>query len=362
MGAATAKRRGKCGFQMPRIKSNPENSGLESLQKWNNYYINNTFPMIICCVRCGKWRETSEFEENSDVPESWNCSMWTTSDGKKGNCKMPSDVNEDDYVDEDYTPGSLVWAKMDGHPNWPAMVEDDPDEEEYCKDLETDAKYHVVFLGDPPSRRWINAKRLVPFKMPISNEVGRKRFRGKRLAFAVEEAERAFKMTKQNRLLTFSLATRLENGSTESKEESSKVKPVERKRVLQKDAAEQVAAAAECVQPALPLPTEVQGERGAARPTGGDGADCSAGAAHPLGGDQGGEGRPAHRRTRRKATRRQHGESSKIKSDGRGRLLQKYTRGKTTVNLYVLDSELVSKESLKMFGNYLDEEFPPLFR
>ncbi|XP_055927944.1 DNA mismatch repair protein Msh6-like [Argiope bruennichi] len=27
----------------------------------------------------------------------------------------------------DYTPGSLVWAKLFGHPYWPAIIEADPD-------------------------------------------------------------------------------------------------------------------------------------------------------------------------------------------------------------------------------------------
>lgn len=30
-----------------------------------------------------------------------------------------------------YSPGSLVWAKLSGYPWWPAMVEDDPDLEQF---------------------------------------------------------------------------------------------------------------------------------------------------------------------------------------------------------------------------------------
>ncbi|KAF8785724.1 Zinc finger CW-type PWWP domain protein 1 like protein [Argiope bruennichi] len=45
-------------------------------------------------------------------------------------------TNDDDHIESspvpsptplDYTPGSLVWAKLFGHPYWPAIIEADPD-------------------------------------------------------------------------------------------------------------------------------------------------------------------------------------------------------------------------------------------
>ncbi|KAF8785924.1 Zinc finger CW-type PWWP domain protein 1 like protein [Argiope bruennichi] len=59
-------------------------------------------------------------------------------------------------LEQKYKPGTLVWAKVFGYPYWPAMIEDDPDEGTYSKDLTTAPKYHVVSLEDPPSRAWIS--------------------------------------------------------------------------------------------------------------------------------------------------------------------------------------------------------------
>lgn len=38
---------------------------------------------------------------------------------------------EADLIYNTYHAGSVVWAKLDGYPWWPAMVDDDPDTEMY---------------------------------------------------------------------------------------------------------------------------------------------------------------------------------------------------------------------------------------
>lgn len=38
---------------------------------------------------------------------------------------------EADMIYNQFTAGSLVWARVDGYPWWPAMVDDDPDLEQY---------------------------------------------------------------------------------------------------------------------------------------------------------------------------------------------------------------------------------------
>ncbi|XP_055927687.1 histone-lysine N-methyltransferase NSD2-like [Argiope bruennichi] len=57
----------------------------------------------------------------------------------------------------DYTPGSLVWAKLFGHPYWPAIIEADPDLGEFHQQKGSNQEYHVVFLDKPPSRSWIRS-------------------------------------------------------------------------------------------------------------------------------------------------------------------------------------------------------------
>ncbi len=40
-------------------------------------------------------------------------------------------VDGDDMVETSYSLGSVVWAKLRGFPWWPALVDDDPDTNEF---------------------------------------------------------------------------------------------------------------------------------------------------------------------------------------------------------------------------------------
>jgi hypothetical protein len=45
--------------------------------------------------------------------------------------KLPAPLEEEDLIHNIYTAGSVVWGRLDGYPWWPAMVDDDPDTEQY---------------------------------------------------------------------------------------------------------------------------------------------------------------------------------------------------------------------------------------
>lgn len=51
------------------------------------------------------------------------------------NCQVPESPirvrDEEDLIHGEYTAGSVVLARLSGWPWWPAMVDDDPDTEQY---------------------------------------------------------------------------------------------------------------------------------------------------------------------------------------------------------------------------------------
>jgi hypothetical protein len=58
-----------------------------------------------------------------------------TSDKRYNSCaapeKPPTPLEEEDLIHNIYTAGSVVWGRLAGYPWWPAMVDDDPDTEQY---------------------------------------------------------------------------------------------------------------------------------------------------------------------------------------------------------------------------------------
>lgn len=66
-----------------------------------------------------------------DLPEKWFCHM--NPDKRNNNCSNPQDMIEDEefLIKNLYNAGSVVWGRVEGYPWWPALVEDDPDIENY---------------------------------------------------------------------------------------------------------------------------------------------------------------------------------------------------------------------------------------
>jgi len=64
--------------------------------------------------------------------------------------KPPTPLEEEDLIHNIYTAGSVVWGRLDGYPWWPAMVDDDPDTEQYYwLNSFSDIPVSNVLHGDP---------------------------------------------------------------------------------------------------------------------------------------------------------------------------------------------------------------------
>ncbi|XP_049779553.1 zinc finger CW-type PWWP domain protein 1-like [Schistocerca cancellata] len=175
---------------------------------------------VQCCNEsCSKWRYLDSTRDPQQVPRKWFCNM--NQDKSLASCtapqKGPSIMQELDLIENEYTAGSVVWARLAGYPWWPAMVDDDPDVEQYywittLSDIPT--HYNVVFFDEkPPTRAWITPKNLRPFS---GHESGRQYkvtvHRGidysKRLAVAKAQATEALEMDFKHRLQKFSFLAR----------------------------------------------------------------------------------------------------------------------------------------------------------
>ncbi|KAH6934433.1 hypothetical protein HPB50_024222 [Hyalomma asiaticum] len=75
---------------------------------------------------CNKWRYLADVIDPSELPDKWYCSM--NSDPKRNSCNAEEESPpEDELLDAKYFVGSIVWAKVNTYPWWPAMIDDDPD-------------------------------------------------------------------------------------------------------------------------------------------------------------------------------------------------------------------------------------------
>uniref|UniRef100_A0A8C3U1C5 DNA mismatch repair protein n=1 Tax=Catharus ustulatus TaxID=91951 RepID=A0A8C3U1C5_CATUS len=64
----------------------------------------------------------------------------------------------------EYSPGDLVWAKMEGYPWWPCLIYNHPTERTIVRGKGKSARVHVQFFDDSPTRGWISVKYLKPYK------------------------------------------------------------------------------------------------------------------------------------------------------------------------------------------------------
>ncbi|KAG8180511.1 hypothetical protein JTE90_007466 [Oedothorax gibbosus] len=176
---------------------------------WIDHYTSKDFGIWIECTSCKKWRKNLEYSESHEVPEHWCCSM-ATCNGKKGNCEDPEENSEEEFYE--YCPGSLVWARLDGYPWWPGMVDEDPDIEEYFfEDDKGIRSYNITFLDERVTHAWIPANSLSSFlNPPPRNSCVQKQYRKNKYSDAIMKAEKraqiALKMTIKERLKKFSFA------------------------------------------------------------------------------------------------------------------------------------------------------------
>ncbi|CAL1300206.1 unnamed protein product [Larinioides sclopetarius] len=178
------------------------------LLKWNEYYMSKDFGIGIQCEKCKKWRQVFQYQDKNEVPDVWNCSKWKIDERRRGSCRIPSDVNEEDFEETKYAPGSLVWAKMQGFPWWPAMIEDCPDAQHYyMPSVDGEPEYHVNFFGSKPLRHWIKESHIKDFTLPPPPMTPKAK-KNKDLQKSIEQANEALKMKEKERLAIFSFAVR----------------------------------------------------------------------------------------------------------------------------------------------------------
>ncbi|CAM4539461.1 unnamed protein product [Lepidochelys olivacea] len=119
----------------------------------------------------------------------------------------------------DYSPGDLVWAKMEGYPWWPCLVYNHPTEETVVRAKGKSSRVHVQFFDDSPTRGWVSIKYLKPYKGSAVRETqrGGMFYSSKpEIKRAMEMADEAMRKDKTKRL---ELAVCNEPSDTEDEEE-----------------------------------------------------------------------------------------------------------------------------------------------
>ncbi|XP_011877324.1 PREDICTED: uncharacterized protein LOC105567235 [Vollenhovia emeryi] len=124
---------------------------------------------IECCRKnCRKWRYCDDYHDPVAVPKIWYCEM--NSDKTIAHCSIPEVVItkevEEDLIRNKYNAGSVVWARKDGYPWWPAIVDDCPEAIRYyelkARSL-IPVKYHVTFINSKLRRTWLNTRDIRTF-------------------------------------------------------------------------------------------------------------------------------------------------------------------------------------------------------
>ena len=117
---------------------------------------------VQCCnPACQTWRQVREYQSGSEVPQYWVCSM--NRDALNRVCGKGGNHFSGSEVKLKYSVGTLVWAKLQGYPWWPGMIDYSPDSDEYFwvdeEISQTDpARYNVNFFEreQEGSWAWIN--------------------------------------------------------------------------------------------------------------------------------------------------------------------------------------------------------------
>ncbi|XP_075391847.1 DNA mismatch repair protein Msh6 [Tenrec ecaudatus] len=63
----------------------------------------------------------------------------------------------------DFTPGDLVWAKMEGYPWWPCLVYNHPVDGTCIREKGKSVRVHVQFFDDSPTRGWVSKRLVKPY-------------------------------------------------------------------------------------------------------------------------------------------------------------------------------------------------------
>ncbi|CAL1544126.1 unnamed protein product, partial [Lymnaea stagnalis] len=154
-------------------------------------------------------------------------------------CDLPEvNYDESEHILTKFTVGSIVWAKMDGYPWWPGMIEIDPDYGIYFEvPTETSmvpTQYNVTFFGDNVTRAWMKSSLIAPYgsghpksKFPVKHQTYKRE-----LQAAKKIADSALEFKLQDRLKKFGFAQnhtkRTRHNKIESKQDKM-IKPANKK-------------------------------------------------------------------------------------------------------------------------------------
>ncbi|RUS89336.1 hypothetical protein EGW08_002856 [Elysia chlorotica] len=189
---------------------------------------------------CGKWRYVAGIEDPILVPSMWECKM--NPDTEHNTCDLPEvDYDESEHICTKFTIGSLVWAKMDGYPWWPGMIEEDPDYNTYFEILTEKSmvpfQYHVTFFDDHVTRAWIRTNFISPYikGQEPSNKLtktskGHSSYK-KEIQKAVDNADKAESFGLQERIKTFGFLKRYNKRPRTKGNTSQKTNPKPSKKI-----------------------------------------------------------------------------------------------------------------------------------
>ncbi|XP_008252658.1 DNA mismatch repair protein Msh6 isoform X2 [Oryctolagus cuniculus] len=125
----------------------------------------------------------------------------------------------------DFSPGDLVWAKMEGYPWWPCLVYNHPFDGTFIRQKGKSVRVHVQFFDDSPTRGWVSKRLLKPYTGSKSKEAqkGGHFYSSKpEILRAMERADEALNKDKIKRL---ELAVCDEPSEQEEEEEEMEVAP-----------------------------------------------------------------------------------------------------------------------------------------
>ncbi|XP_013373023.1 PREDICTED: DNA mismatch repair protein Msh6 [Chinchilla lanigera] len=103
----------------------------------------------------------------------------------------------------DFSPGDLVWAKMEGYPWWPCLVYNHPFDGTCVREKGKSVRVHVQFFDDSPTRGWVSKRLLKPYTGSKSKDAqkGGHFYSSKpEILRAMQRADEALNKDKTNRL------------------------------------------------------------------------------------------------------------------------------------------------------------------
>ncbi|XP_057664052.1 zinc finger CW-type PWWP domain protein 1-like [Diorhabda carinulata] len=205
-----------------KVKKKENYASMSFYEKMSSLQESRNVGLYVYCDSCDKCRYLPDVQDPLDLPEKWYCYM--NPNGRYNRCEIeeePIDEKEEELmIFNKYNAGSIVWAKIEGYPWWPAMVEDDPDIGDYfwLEDTLEPTYYHVTFFDSTAvTRSWIKTGDLKAFRKNIDDHHAFDNKFKRRLSVAVKQAKEAAGMQLIDRLKKFGFTRRYKKPSKKTK-------------------------------------------------------------------------------------------------------------------------------------------------